>query len=323
MKVRLLVVTFAIVALTSLCVLLLAGRQGSLVAQGSADKEREIVSAWTIGVYTGQSPFELSQPSGLTNPVLTGADVSDMEINILAHPFVVAVDSAYHLFFTAKHDKLKQGGIGSARSSDGLHWKYNRIVLDEPYDLSYPYVFSWRGEYYMIPEAHTETTLRLYRATDFPDKWERECDLLTGDHYISTTVVRYKEMWWMFTARLGNETLRLFYAENLKGPWSEHPQSPIVEQDLNTARPAGRPLVIDGTLYRLGQDCDPTYGNSVHAFRITDLSTSAYSEQMVQKPLIKATSSGWNAEAMHHVDALRTADGKWIAIVDALGGIPR
>jgi len=195
--------------------------------------------------------------------------------------------------------------------------------LDEPYDLSYPYVFNWQGEYYMIPEAHSETSLRLYRAVEFPDKWEYECDLLTGEHYISPTVLRYEDMWWLFTAKLGNETLRLFFAENLKGPWTEHPMSPIVEKDLNTARPAGRPLLIDGNLYRLAQDCAPTYGYSVNAFRITELSTSAYSEMMIEKPLIKATSSGWNAEAMHHVDALRTADGKWTAVVDALGSIPR
>jgi hypothetical protein len=92
-----------------------------------------------------------------------------------------------------------------------------------------------------------------------------------------------------------------------------------VRKDLHTARPAGRPLVIDGTLYRLGMDCSPTYGSQVRAFQITDISSSTYSEEIVEKPLVKATSTGWNALAMHHVDALQTETNKWIAVVDALG----
>ena len=123
----------------------------------------------------------------------------------------------------------------------------------------------------------------------------------------------------MFTAAPGNDTLRLFHAPELKGPWAEHPQSPIVKKDLHTARPAGRPLVIDGMLYRLGMDCSPTYGSQVRAFEITDIGPNRYAEKMVEKPLVKATSKGWNALAMHHVDALQTGTNKWIAVVDALG----
>ena len=52
---------------------------------------------------------------------------------------------------------------------------------------------------------------------------------------------------------------------------------------------------------------------------ITDISPTTYSETMIDTPLVKASSKGWNAEAMHHVDAQRTGKNRWIAIVDALG----
>lgn len=274
-------------------------------------------SAWTIGIYTGPSPFQLSPPANVKNPVFTAAAVNDMDVDIVAHPFMVVTDSRYYLFFTAKDGKTDKGGIGLAESQNGFDWKYRRAVIQEPFVLSYPYVFKWRNDYYMIPEAHTETSVRLYKATEFPDKWEYEGDLLKGDHFISPTLVRYKDRWWLFTGRHGNETLRLFYATDLKGPWTEHPQSPIVKKDLNTARPAGRPFVIDGTLYRLGQDCYPTYGNQVHAFRITDISPTTYSERMIEAPLVQSSSKGWNAESMHHVDARQLGENSWIAAVDA------
>jgi hypothetical protein len=276
-------------------------------------------SIWTIGIYTGPSPFQLSSLANIRNPVLTAANVNDLNVDIVAHPFMIVTDSLYYLFFTAKDGKTDKGGIGLAESKNGYDWKYKHIVIHEPFVLAYPYVFKWKNDYYMIPEAHTETSVRLYKAINFPDKWEYTGDILTGDEFISTTVVRYKEMWWMFTTKSGNETLRLFYALDLKGPWAEHPQSPIVKKNLDIARPAGRPFVIDGVLYRLGQDCYPTYGNQVHAFQITDISTKTYAEKMIDAPLVKASSKGWNAEAMHHVDAYQLAMNKWIAVVDALG----
>ncbi len=102
-------------------------------------------------------------------------------------------------------------------------------------------------------------------------------------------------------------------------PWKEHPLSPIVKNDLRTARPAGRPFVIDGALYRLGQDCLPTYGRAVRAFRITEISPTTYAETMVDTPVVQASGSGWNSDGMHHVDAQRTGAGQWLAVVDALG----
>jgi hypothetical protein len=293
-----------------------AGLLSSGLFMSASDAQK---SAWTIGIYTGPSPFHLSQPANVRNPVLTGADVTDMQVDIVAHPFMMVEDSRYYLFFTAKDGKTDKGGIGLAESKDGLAWKFRKTVIREQFVLSHPYVFKWQNDYYLIPEAHTETSVRLYRATNFPDQWQYEGDLLKGDQFISPTLVRYKDMWWLFTVREGNETLRLFYASDLKGPWTEHPLSPIVKTDLRTARPAGRPFVIKGVLYRLGQDCYPTYGNQVRAFEILDISPTTYSERMIETPIVKSTAKGWNAEAMHHVDAHQIGAGKWIAAVDALG----
>ncbi len=277
---------------------------------------------WSIGIYTGTSPFQLTAPVGVTNPVLTPADVTDWQVNIVAHPFMVVSGSRYYMFFTAKNDLGKeQSGIGLAESNDGLRWEYKRIVLKEPFVLSYPYVFKWQNDYYMIPESYTEKFVRLYRATSFPNEWIHERDLLTGDVFISASVVRHAGLWWMFVGGLGNDTLRLFFAEDLKGKWMEHPLSPVIDKDLNTARPGGRPIVVDGVLYRIGQDCYPTYGNQAFAFRVSDISATTYKEQMLGSPLVRATSKGWNADAMHHVDLHQISKNKWIAAVDAKGTV--
>ena len=131
---------------------------------------------WTIGIYTGPSPFRLSPPANVRNPVLTAANVNDLNVDIVAHPFMIVTDSLYYMFFTAKDGKADKGGIGLAESRNGFDWKYRCIVIHEPFVLAYPYVFEWQNDYYMIPEAHTETSVRLYKSTAFHDKWEYQGD---------------------------------------------------------------------------------------------------------------------------------------------------
>lgn len=276
---------------------------------------------WTLGIYTGPSPFELSPPTGIKNPVLTPATVTDLgsQANILAHPFMVIKDAMHYLFFTVKGDHTKTGNIGLAESRNGLDWKYRQIVLREPFILAYPCVVKWRDEYYMIPETTSEPAVRLYRAVDFPTKWKYEGDLISGESYRSASLVHFQDMWWMYTSRPGNETLRLFFAKELKGPWTEHPLSPVVAKNLATARPAGRPVVIDGILYRMGQDYSRTAERQVHAYQVNEISPTTYQEKRIESPVVKTSAKGWNSHTMHHVDAQQIGLGKWIAAVDALG----
>jgi hypothetical protein len=286
-------------------------------AASAAKGKRGADYVWTIGVYAGASPFELSPPSGAKNPIFTAADTGTDALDTFAHPFLVIEGGRFHLFFTAKSSTDGRGVIGRADSADGLAWKYRGIVLREPAVLSYPCVFQWRGNYYMVPES-TDNVVRLYRATQFPEKWEREADLLKADKLVSPTVFPFNDRWWMFVG-VSNATARLFHADALKGPWTEHPRSPIVANDANIARPAGPPIIFEGKLHRIAQDCEPTYGNAVRAFEITTLSATEYAEKAIPRPLVSATSSGWNAAAMHHVDAQRIGPGRWLAAVDARG----
>ncbi len=82
-------------------------------------------------------------------------------------------------------------------------------------------------------------------------------------------------------------------------PWTEHPESPIIIGDANIARPGGRVIILDHRIVRYTQDDDPTYGNQVRAFEITELTTTSYEEKEVpESPILEASGNGWNAEGM-------------------------
>ena len=203
-------------------------------------------------------------------------------------------------------------------------WEYQRIVLTEPFHLSYPYVFSWEGAYYMIPEGSLGGCVTLYRAESFPNRWVRVGNLLEGRRYVDSSILRYGDTWWLFTdsgVDLAHPVLRLYFSHQLLGPWQEHPSSPIRTDDPHFTRPAGRLVVVDGIPIRFAQDVYPVYGASVSAFAITKLTATEYEERPVRdRPILSAGSARWNMHGMHHIDAHERPDGSWIACVDGFKG---
>jgi hypothetical protein len=279
-----------------------------------------ISTEWAIGVYEGTSPFELEPAPDVVNPVLAAESVTDVKARFVADPFIVAHEGKYYMFFEVLNAATGQGDIGVAVSEDGVRWRYQQIVLDEPFHLSYPLVFHYDGQWFMVPESWQAKGVRLYKAVEFPHKWSCVKTLVRGP-YRDSTVFRYQGYWWMFTCYGGgHDILRLFYAKDLTGVWVEHPKSPVVEGDANIARPAGRVLFYNGRIYRIAQDCEPVYGSAVLAFEITRLTTRDYEEKPVaQNPLLQAGGTGWNAHGMHQLDVIRKADGRWLAVVDGKG----
>lgn len=270
---------------------------------------------WSIGIYTGHSPFHL-QPNN-PNPVLTCADVTDVPAEFIADPFMVQHDGRWHMFFEVMNSETQRGEIGLATSDDAFSWTYRQIVLNEAFHLSYPYVFEWRGEYYMLPETLGASAVWLYKAVDFPTRWSMHRKLIDGAH-ADPSLLHFNDLWWLFvcSAPYGHDVLRLYFARDLDGPWKEHPRSPIVRGDKCRARPAGRVLQVGRRAVRFAQDCVPEYGTRVRAFEISELTRERYVEvEHERSPILSPTKHGWNGLGMHHLDVHQRND-QWIACVD-------
>jgi len=271
---------------------------------------------WSIGIYTGSSPLDISPSENPANPVLTADDVTDMPTRFLADPFMIFENNNWYMFFEVVHARTNQGDIGLATSNNGLDWTYQQVVLNESFHLSFPCVFKWKDEYYMIPESHEAGAVLLYEATAFPTEWSK-VNVLIDRNYVDPTFFSYNEKCWLFVSSTGGNTLWLFYADEPIGPWTEHPKSPVVVGNPDIARPAGRVIIYDDRIIRFGMDCSPTYGGAVRAFEVTVLSSTEYEEKAIsEEPLLEASGTGWNRDRMHHIDPHMISEGKWIAVVD-------
>lgn len=278
---------------------------------------------WSIGIYAGKSPFKFAPCDPIRrkiNPVLAAKDITDRKAEFVADPFMVKEHSAWHMFFEIMDEASHKGVIGLALSDDCLQWRYKQVVLEEPFHLSYPYVFAWEGEYYMVPDSGGTRSVRLYKAVDFPVKWSFIANLLEGKDFADPSPFYYKGLWWLFVSEKTNDILRLYYSSALSRGWSEHPKSPIVKNDLRVARPAGRVLVYNDRIVRYAQDDYFRYGHRVFAFEITELSVSDYAEEeRGGGAILKPNAFGWNNKGMHQIDPHQIGQNKWIACVDGYG----
>lgn len=275
------------------------------------------IPIWSIGIYVGQTPFSLKQPHEIENPVICAQDVSDIQAYFVADPFMIKAGDTWHMFFEVMNARTNKGEIGLATSEDGLAWEYRQIVLREPFHLSYPYIVYKDGEYYMTPETHQANSIRLYRADRFPDKWSFAGRIVDGA-WADPSIFFFDGLCWMFTSQDSreNDTLHLFYAEDLEGPWSSHPVNPIVEGDSRIARPAGRVVVNGNKVVRFTQDCSLGYGDQVRAVEVTELTRFSYSEREIdQSPILSPGAQTWHRSGMHHVDP-HYVNGRWLACVD-------
>lgn len=273
-------------------------------------------NAWAIATYSGAEPFHL-RPRSAT-PALTGRDVRDRPSWFVADPFMLRRDGRWHLFFESLTKGPFHGDIGYASSADGLAWQYHQVVLDEPWHLSFPLVFEHAGEVYMTPESFEHRQVRLYRGAPFPLRWEPVATLVDGRDLLDPVVFEVAGHWYMFASVPGGRRLHLLHAPALTGPWTDHPASPVVEDDPRRARPAGRVVVHQGRRWRLAQDGDGDYGRAVRAIEILEITPTTYREAPGLPEPFLAAGQGWNGRGMHHAD-LHLVDGTWWAAVDGRG----
>ena len=274
---------------------------------------------WSIGIYDldvdGRSiRFHTRQG----NPILTAADVQDMSARFVADPFLIQEQGVFYLFFEALG--VDRGVIGLASSADGLHWRYERIVLEEPFHLSYPNIFKWKDDYYLVPESIAVNSVRLYKATHFPDGWRFVKPIIADRALVDSTVLVHQGRLWLFSSSPDSHNLYLFHADRPEGPWHEHPESPIVRGNGRDARPAGNILDTGEHLIRFSQDSQEygeKYGKAVRGFEIMTLTREEYRERPLEdNPLLKDSGAGWNGMGMHQISAWPVSRGRWVAAVD-------
>ncbi|MBX9934340.1 MAG: formyl transferase [Methylobacterium sp.] len=233
------------------------------------------------------------------------------------------------ILFVEDYEHARGKAIISAVEFDGTGPVGTPIpVLDEPYHLSYPFVFERDGAIWMIPEGSANRTVGLYRSTAFPGGWVKEATLLSGLTAGDVTLIERDGRWWMFATVRDfaadhdggpvrgsySDALHLWSAPDFRGPWVPHAQNPVLI-DIASARPAGHIVERGGALIRPVQDGRRGYGEALSLARITRLDDDGFG-QTVETTL--RAGPGWPGKRLHTLN--RSANYEFI---DGSGRAPR
>jgi hypothetical protein len=224
----------------------------------------------------------------------------DPGFRFYADPFPIVHDGRAYVFVEDLDHRTNKACISVVPFGERGPSGPAEPVLEEAWHLSYPFVFEHQGQVWMIPESSANKTVRLYRADPFPHRWVEEGILLSDIEASDATIIRHNGSFWMFAAtRDGggswSDTLSLFHAPRLYGPWEAHPANPVLI-DQASARPAGAMIVRDGKLWRPVQDCTNGYGCGIGLAEVTRLDHVGF-EQKVRTVL--RSDPAWPGRRFH------------------------
>jgi hypothetical protein len=210
---------------------------------------------------------------------------------IWADPFPIVHQGRHFIFLEELLFARSKGHISVLEfDANGAPTRPREVLRTENH-LSYPFLLSWKGETFMIPESaraddNPETAgsrgVPVFRANRFPDEWVQDSVMLEGLEAFDPTLVEISGVWWLFCtqAEPGASTwdeLHLFHAPTPFGPWTPHRRNPV-KSDVRSARPAGRPYRHNGAWYRPAQNCSVRYGYGLSINRIDTLTPTEYRE---------------------------------------------
>ena len=233
-----------------------------------------------------------------------------------ADPFIVARDNKYYVFIEEFPYATQKGHISLIVMNKDGSFEPPVRVLEAPYHLSYPFVFEFESNLYLIPESSANRTVELYKCTAFPLKWEFQRNLMNNCEVVDTTLFQWQGRWWMFLNQIQTEgasswdELFLHYSDSpFSDNWTPHQRNPVVS-DARSARPAGRLFVRDGRLYRPSQNCSGRYGYGFNICEITKLTETEYEEKIVSRVEPKWDKNVVSTHTINYEDGLTIIDGQ-------------
>lgn len=222
-----------------------------------------------------------------------------------ADPFVIKFKDKNYVFFENNdliHNKGKIS-VGELKNSELTNIK---DILNFNYHLSYPFIWKFNNDIYLIPETSAKKSIHIWKAKIFPTQWMYFKKLLKNEFCVDTTIVKDKfNNNWLLTNKSNDKTgdpNNELYVYKIIGNFKKlipHQLNPVIT-DSRIARNAGM-LYKSKQLFRPSQINDSTgYGIGLNINRITKLDISSYKEKIIKKNFSYKTIA--NTDGLHHVN---------------------
>ncbi len=254
----------------------LLARHGTHVVRKRLE-DRFNPAKWVLAYHFGSGPLSCHRFRYLVPP----------RDRFWADPFPLEWDGRRFLFFEEYVYAERRAHISVMEAGPDGTWTDPTPALQPGYHVSYPCIFEWQGDLFMVPETVDQHRVELWKCVRFPDHWELDRVLLDHVRAVDATVVQMGPRWTMFVtiAVEGSrefEELHIFTAMSPRGPWVPHPRNPV-KSDARNSRSAGRVFVWNGEWHRPAQDGSGRYGRAISINRIRHIDEEALHEEVVAR----------------------------------------
>ena len=246
---------------------------------------------WSIKLSINKFNFNFSRYSNFMPP----------KGSFWADPFLFAYKKKNYVFFENFNNEEKKGKISYLNLD-----KPKEIidVIKKEYHLSYPFIFFFEKEIYMIPETSEKKRIEIWKAKNFPKKWFLFKKLFVGENFADCSILNYKGQLWLFANKSEdkfNDHDSELYIYKIKDNkfkhFVPHKLNPVI-CDSRTARNAGNFFKIKDKYFRPSQiNINQIYGYGLNINEILQLDLNNYKEKVVKKFISKN-------ESIHHLSVL-------------------
>ncbi len=178
-----------------------------------------------------------------------------------ADPFIFEFKGITYIFAEIYDYRLRRGTLGYSILKGDRIGRWKQIII-ENYHLSYPFIFEYAGDVYIIPESNENNSLNVYRALNFPDEWEKVTVLIHNKKFVDTTFFEWENCICAFTTDVSEyDNQREYFIT-----FNERKIASIDEimvSDTKTSRMGGNVLQIEDRMIKVCQDCRKTYGGGL------------------------------------------------------------
>lgn len=267
---------------------------------------------WSIGYgFSNQFPKKID-PS--KNPIFNIEKLKKIvdSTQFLADPFFIKEKDTFYIFFEHKKINKHPAEIGLLTSVDGIKFNYKGTVLREKFHLSYPQVFKYKGEYFMLPETQGANNVLLYKAVNFPYQW-KIADTLIKNIKLKDPTIFLSDTLNVIVGCNNEYQMKLYNANSLNDDWKLN-KNPIVTQG-SESRPGGRFFSLNNGLILPVQNCTNGYGYGLSLYRFS-FSKKEYSIKKITPLFLKKEikCKEFNA-GMHHFD-IQKIDNRYFYVYD-------
>jgi len=221
----------------------------------------------------------------------------------IADPFGIWKNNKFYLFVEFLDYRYKKGRIDCIVFDKNFKKIDSQNVLKNKSHLSYPYIIKDKNKVYMIPESSKSGKTFIYESIDFPSKWKRIREIIPNTPMIDTSVIKFKNKWWMFYSLPGknNRALRemyIAYSDSLLGDWKLHHNNPV-SNNIKLSRPGGKPFILNNLIHLPVQDSMKTYGSQVNILKLLKL--TPYEFMAIKIKTIKPNLHSSFSDGLHTV----------------------